>query len=68
MDNVDEDWIKNVEDIKIITVSCQPAFRISRLFDGSWDRDNVHFIVMAEMFPLSAYKTAFTTVAGDRQR
>lgn len=50
MDSVGEDWIRNVEDIKTITVACQPAFRVRRLFDESWDPDNVHFIVMAEAY------------------
>ena len=48
MDDVGVDWIKDHPDIKKVARRCQPAFKLSKLFDQSWDPNHVHFLVMAK--------------------
>jgi len=42
------DWIKDHPDINKVARFCQPIFRLSKLFDQSWDPEHVHFFITAK--------------------
>ena len=48
MNDVGMDWIKDHPDINQVARFCQPIFRLSELFDQSWDSKHVHFLITAK--------------------
>ena len=48
MGDVDVNWVKAIGDIKSVARFCHSAFRVSKLFDESWNPDHVDLIVAAK--------------------